>query len=61
MATHYKLNEEDDTFLNIPQGAVMVSSGTSGTESWLEREKDVTVRVVVATVAQAPTAWTQTF
>ena len=50
---HFKLNETDDSFLEVPQGAIMVSSGTNGTESWLEREKDVTVRLVVATVAIA--------
>ncbi|MHB8284932.1 MAG: hypothetical protein ACYDD1_09685 [Caulobacteraceae bacterium] len=50
---HFKLNETDDTFLETPQGALLVSSGTNGTESWLERDKDVTVRLVVATVAIA--------
>jgi hypothetical protein len=50
---HFKLNETDDTFLEVPQGALLVSSGTNGTESWLERDKDVTVRVVVAAVAIA--------
>jgi hypothetical protein len=39
--------------LEVPQGALLVSSGASGTESWLERDKDVTVRIVVATVAIA--------
>lgn len=53
MATHYKLNEEDDGFLELPQGAVLVASGTSGTDSWLEREKDATVRIQVSTVAVA--------
>ncbi len=50
---HFKLNETDDSFLEVPQGATLVSSGTNGTESWLEREKDITVRLVVATVAIA--------
>jgi hypothetical protein len=50
---HFKLNETDDAFLEAPQGALLVSSGTNGTESWLERDKDMTVRVVVATVAIA--------
>jgi hypothetical protein len=50
---HFKLNETDDTFLEVPQGALLVSSGTNGTESWLERDKDVTVRLVISTVAIA--------
>jgi hypothetical protein len=50
---HFKLNETDDAFLEAPQGALLVSSGTNGTESWIERDKDMTVRVVVATVAIA--------
>ncbi len=50
---HFKLNETDDTFLEVPQGALLVSSGTNGTESWLERDKDVTVRIVISTVAIA--------
>jgi len=50
---HFKLNEADDHFLEAPQGAVMVSSGVSGTESWIERDKEVTVRIVLQTVAVA--------
>ncbi len=48
-----KLNEQDDQFLETPQGAAMISSGANGTESWLERDKDVTVRLVISTVAVA--------
>ena len=54
MATHYKLTEDDEGFLNVPQGAAMVSSGTNGTESWLEREREATVRIQISTVAVAP-------
>ena len=49
----YKLSEADDGFLAAPQGAAMISSGTSGTESWIARDKDVTVRLVIAAVAVA--------
>ena len=52
-APRLKLHEEDTVFLNIPDGAVMVSSGVSGAESWIERDRDVTVRIVVQTVAIA--------
>ena len=50
---HFKLNEADEQFLEIPQGAVMLSYGVSGTESWIERDKDVTVRIVLQSVAYA--------
>ncbi len=48
-----KLNEDDEHFLETPQGSAMVSSGASGTQSWLERDKDVTVRLVISAVAVA--------
>jgi hypothetical protein len=50
---HFKLNEADETFLGTPQGAVMISSGVSGTDTWIERDKDSTVRIVLQTVAYA--------
>lgn len=50
---HFKLNEEDDTFLDQPQGAVLVASGTDGTSTFIERDKDTTVRIVIASVAVA--------
>ncbi len=49
----FKLSELDDQFLDLPQGAVLVAAGTSGAESWLERDKDATVRLVIAAVAVA--------
>ena len=50
---HDKLNESDDGFLDLPSGAVQVSSGVNGTESFLERDKTATVRLVISTVAVA--------
>jgi len=50
---HFKLNELDEQFLELPQGAVLVAAGTTGAESWLERDKDTTVRLVVAAIAVA--------
>ncbi len=50
---HDKLNESDDTFLNLPSGALQVSGGVSGTESFIEREKSTTVRLTIATVGVA--------
>jgi hypothetical protein len=50
---HFKLNELDEQFLELPQGAVLIAAGTSGAESWLERDKDASVRLVIAAVAMA--------
>ena len=50
---HFKLNEADEHFLEAPQGAVMVAQGVNGTETWIERDKDVTVRIVLQTAAFA--------
>ena len=53
MAQHFKLTEEDDGFLNPPQGALLVASGSDGTSSFLERDKDATVRIMLACVGVA--------
>ena len=50
---HMKLNEADDDFLSVPQAAVMIASGVSGTETFIERDKDATVRITVQSVAFA--------
>jgi hypothetical protein len=50
---NFKLHDDDTSFLDVPQGAVMVSSGVSGTETWIERSQDATVRIVMQTVAVA--------
>jgi hypothetical protein len=52
MAT-FKLSEADESFLELPQGALMISVGASGTESFLERAKEVTVRIVLQSVGVA--------
>jgi hypothetical protein len=49
----YELDEEDEKFLNPPQGATLIFAGTSGTESWIEREIDTVVRISVKSVAVA--------
>jgi hypothetical protein len=50
---HYKLNEADEGFLDTPQGGVLMASGISGTETFIERDKDATVRIVLQTVGVA--------
>ena len=53
MAHPFRLTEEDAGFLNLPQGAVLVASGTDGAHTFLERHHDTTVRIVVASVGVA--------
>ncbi len=50
---HFKLNEADEHFLEAPQGAVLIAQGVSGTETFIERDKDTTVRIVLQTAAYA--------
>jgi hypothetical protein len=50
---HFKLNEEDDGFLETPQGGLLVASGVDGADTFIERAQDATVRVVIASVAIA--------
>jgi len=51
--SHYKLNDADEHFLNVPQGGALISAGASGTETWIERDRDMVVRIAVHTVAVA--------
>jgi len=50
---HFKLNEADEKFLNLPQGSTLIFAGTSGTETWIERDRDTVVRIAVKAVATA--------
>lgn len=53
MANHDKLNEQDDDFLDPPDGALLLAQGVNGAETWIERDRTATVRIVVASVAAA--------
>lgn len=53
MASHDKLNESDDGFLEVPQGALVLAQGVNGAETWIERDRTTTVRIVIASVAVA--------
>ena len=53
MANHDKLNESDEGFLERPDGALLLGEGVNGAETWIERDRTSTVRIVVATVAVA--------
>jgi len=48
-----KLNDAEETFLEVPADAMLIFAGASGTETWIERDKEVTVRIVVKSVAVA--------
>ena len=50
---HFKMSEADEKFLSLPQDATLIFSGTSGTETWIEREKDTIVRIFLKSVAIA--------
>ncbi len=47
----YKLNEADEDFLKMPQGATLIFAGTSGTETWIERDRDMVVHIAIKSVA----------
>jgi hypothetical protein len=53
MVARFKLNEDDHSFLAAPQGASLLFSGASGTETWIERSEDTTVRLGIQSVAVA--------
>jgi hypothetical protein len=51
--THFKLNDVDEHFLQVPQDAMLIFDGASGTETWIERDSDATVRLAIHSVAVA--------
>jgi hypothetical protein len=53
MAAHFKLNEDDDRFLQVPHDATLIFAGLGGTETWIERAEDQVVRIGVKSVAIA--------
>jgi hypothetical protein len=53
MAAHFKLTEADNTFIGAPQGAAVLFSGSSGTQTWIERAQDGVVRIAIQCVGVA--------
>ena len=53
MATHYKINEDDERFLQIPAETSLIFAGLGGTETWIERSVDSVVRITVKSVGVA--------
>jgi hypothetical protein len=49
----FKLNEADEDFLKMPQGGALISAGSSGTETWIERDRDMVVHIAIKSVAVA--------
>ncbi|HEX4199841.1 MAG TPA: hypothetical protein VHZ26_20585 [Caulobacteraceae bacterium] len=49
----YKLNEADEDFLKMPSGAALIASGSNGTETWIERDRDMVVHIAMKAVAIA--------
>jgi len=56
VAAHFKLTDDDTKWLQPPAGAALLFSGSSGTETWLERTEDTVVRVGIQSVAVATLA-----
>lgn len=50
---HPKLTDDDERFVQVPSDAVLMFAGASGTDTWIERERDVTVRLIAKSVAFA--------
>lgn len=48
-----KLDSRDEDFLRAPQGATVLFAGTSGTETWIERDRDLTVEIGIRSVGIA--------
>jgi hypothetical protein len=47
----FKLTEADDDFLKMPAGAALIFSGASGTQTWIERDRDMVVHLAIKAVA----------
>lgn len=53
MATHFKINEDDEHFLQVPADSSLIFAGLGDTETWIERAADCVVRLTVKSVAVA--------
>jgi len=50
---HFKISEVDEKFLHTPQDATLVFAGASGTETFIERDRDTVVRISIKSVGIA--------
>jgi hypothetical protein len=53
MAAHFKLNEDDNNFLQVPADGTLIFAGASGTETFIERAEDTVVRIGLKSVGVA--------
>jgi uncharacterized protein (TIGR02284 family) len=53
MSAHFKLSEQDTQFLEVPKGAEIIFSGSSGTQTWIERAQETVVRIGIQAVGVA--------
>jgi hypothetical protein len=53
MSAHFKLSEQDGQFLGVPNGAEIIFSGSSGTQTWIERAQEGVVRIGIQAVGVA--------
>ena len=50
---HYKISDVDEKFLHTPQDATLIFAGASGTETFIERDRDTVVRISIKSVGIA--------
>jgi uncharacterized protein (TIGR02284 family) len=50
---HFKLDEATEDFLKPPQEGTILFAGASGTETWIERDRDMVVRLAIKSAAVA--------
>jgi hypothetical protein len=53
MPAHFKLNEDDTNFLQVPADGTLIFAGASGTETFIERAEDTVVRIGLKSVGVA--------
>lgn len=50
---HFKISDVDEKFLHTPQDATLIFAGASGTETFIERDRDTVVRISIKSVGVA--------
>ena len=50
---HFKISDVDEKFLHTPQDATLIFAGASGTETFIERDRDTVVRISIKSVGIA--------